>query len=190
MKDNIGQAVVWCRHMMREYIRPGALCIDATMGNGNDTEYLCRMAGESGRVLAFDIQKEALAHTRERLSNALDFCNYELILDTHSRMKEYVSAGSADVIVFNLGYLPGGGHAVATKPDTTLEALTQSLALLKPGGMVSICIYSGGDSGFAERDAVLRWLGALDGRRYLALVTQYYNRPNHPPIPAMVVRLK
>lgn len=31
------------------------LCIDATCGNGGDTAFLCRLVGEGGRVLGFDI---------------------------------------------------------------------------------------------------------------------------------------
>ncbi len=183
------QITTWCRRMIREHVREGAFCIDATMGNGNDTEYLCTLAGESGRVLAFDIQAEALEHTKERLRQRLAFCNYELILDSHSRMDQYASPESADCIVFNLGYLPGGDHAVATKSETTIQAMEQGIALLKKGGLMNVCIYSGGDSGFEERDAVLSWLKGLDPRKYLVLVTQYFNRPNHPPIPAMVIKL-
>ena len=78
---------------------------------------------------------------------------------------------------------------LATKPGSTLTALEKSLALLKKDGLLCICIYSGGDTGFAERDAVLSWLRTLDSRKYLVLLTQYYNRPNNPPIPAFVIRL-
>lgn len=183
------QVTAWCRRMMREHVKEGAFCIDATMGNGHDTLYLCELAGEQGHVLAFDIQEQAIAHTRERLEKNLPYRNYELILDSHSHMEQYAAAGSADCIVFNLGYLPAGDHSIATKPESTIEALRQSLALLKPGGLISLCIYSGGDSGFAEKDAVLAYLRNLDSRKYLVLVTEYYNRPNNPPIPAAVVRI-
>lgn len=61
------QITEWCANFIRAKVRPGDLCIDATMGNGNDTLLLCRLCGEKGRVLAFDIQEAALAHTRERL---------------------------------------------------------------------------------------------------------------------------
>lgn len=183
------QITSWCQRMIREHVFPGALCIDATMGNGNDTLYLCELAGISGHVLAFDIQKDAMDRTQERLERELDYCNYELILDSHSHLQEYAKPGSVDCIVFNLGYLPAGDHRIATRSETTLAALEQSLELLKAGGMLSICIYSGGDSGFEEKDAVLSYLKNLDSRKYLVLVTEYYNRPNHPPIPAFVVKV-
>lgn len=183
------QITAWVQRMIRGHISEGAVCIDATMGNGNDTEFLCRMAGKTGHVLAFDIQQEALLHTRERLEQAIDFCNYELHLDSHSHMAAYAQPASVDCITFNLGYLPGGDHALATRAETTLEALEQGLNLLKKNGVMSVCIYSGGDSGFEEKDAVLAWMRALDPKQFLVLVTEYYNRPKHPPIPALIVKV-
>lgn len=175
--------------MMKEHIQEGSLCIDATMGNGNDTEYLCKHVGPSGRVLAFDIQPEALQNTKTRLEQSLDYENYQLILDSHSHMNQYTEENTADCITFNLGYLPGGDHSLATHSATTIEALEQSLLILKKNGLLSVCIYSGGDSGFEEKDAVMAWLKGLDSRKYLVLVTEYYNRPNNPPIPVLVVKL-
>lgn len=187
MKDY--QITNWCHRMVKSHIEKGDLCIDATMGNGNDTEFLCELVGEKGRVLAFDIQQTALEHTEERLRRNLGYCNYELHLESHERMEAYAAANSVRCIMFNLGYLPTGDHALATSAESTLRALEQGLNLLQPGGVISVCIYSGGDSGFAERDAVLEWLKGLDCRKYLVLVTEYYNRPNHPPIPVMIVKL-
>lgn len=186
------QITSWCRRLIREHVHKGSLCIDATMGNGNDTEYLCRLTGPGGQVLAFDIQEAALSHTQKRLKAAFsdqEAPDVKLYLDSHTHLSLYASPGSADCILFNLGYLPGGDHSIATTPQTTLEALEQSLPLLRPGGLLSICIYSGGDTGFEEKEAVLNWLKALNPKSYLVLVTQYYNRPNHPPIPAAVIKL-
>ncbi len=39
--------------------------IDATCGNGFDTLFLCRTAGENGHVKAFDIQEQAIERTRK-----------------------------------------------------------------------------------------------------------------------------
>lgn len=72
--------------------------------------------------------------------------------------------------------------------DICIEALSKSLVLLKKGGLISLCIYSGGDSGFEERDAVLDWLKDLDPHKYLVIRSDYYNRPNHPPIPVLIIR--
>ena len=48
-------------------VRPGDLCVDATAGRGRDTALLCRLTGKAGRVLAFDIQEEAIRQTRALL---------------------------------------------------------------------------------------------------------------------------
>ena len=105
-------------------------------------------------------------------------------------MSRYAEEGSVSCILFNLGYLPGGDHGLATKAESTLRAMESGLRLLKRGGVMSVCIYSGGDSGFEERDQVLAWLKDLDSHRFLVLVTEYYNRPQNPPIPVLVVKVK
>ena len=183
------QITNWCHEMVKSHIESGDICIDATMGNGNDTEFLCRLAGEQGKVVAFDIQEAALEHTRERLETCLSYKNYELHLESHEKMGEHAEKDSVSCIMFNLGYLPTGDHALATRADSSIRAMEAGLELLKKDGIMSICIYSGGDSGFEERDAVLEWLKTLDSKKYLVLLTQYYNRPNHPPIPVLVVRV-
>lgn len=183
------QITEYCHHFLRDYIREGDICVDATAGNGGDTEFLCRLAGENGKVYAFDVQEQAVRSTEKRLERAGLRDRAELICAGHERMKEFVKERAA-AVVFNLGYLPGGDHAVATKADTTLRAAEQALELLKPGGVVSLCIYSGGDTGYEERDALLSWLRELDPRRWLVIVNCYYNRRNDPPLPVFIIRLE
>lgn len=183
------QITDWCHHFIQLQVKPGDLCIDATMGNGHDTALLCRLTGEHGKVLAFDIQEKALQNTKKRLLESGVPDNYRLILDSHSHMIRYADAGSAGCIVFNLGYLPGADHTLATKPDTSLEAVRQGLSLLKKNGLMSLCIYSGGDTGFEERDTLLPFLRSLDPRHYLVILSSYYNRPSHPPIPILIRKL-
>jgi tRNA1(Val) A37 N6-methylase TrmN6 len=179
----------WCAQFIHQQVCPGDLCIDATMGNGNDTLLLSSLVGEAGRVLAFDIQEQALSNTKERLLCAGAPENYTLYQISHESMGDYAAVNSVSCIVFNFGYLPGGDHAKATRSESSLTALKASLTLLKKGGLLSLCIYSGGDSGFEERDAILTWLAGLDPKQYLVIKSDYYNRPNHPPIPVLVIKL-
>ena len=182
------QITQWCANFIRQQVQEGDFCIDATMGNGNDTLLLTQLCGKSGKVLAFDIQKQALETTKKKLTAAHVPENYKLLLESHANMAEYANPDSVSCIVFNFGYLPGGDHTLATRVETSIEALTQSLTLLKKGGMISLCIYSGGDSGFEERDQILAWLKELDSRKYLVIKSDYYNRPNNPPIPVLIIK--
>lgn len=183
------QITEWCHGFIREHVMPGDICIDATAGNGNDTEFLCRLTGDTGKVYAFDIQEAAVERTKARLG-AREL-SAEVILDGHENMEQYVTEqGDVACIVFNFGYLPGGDHNCATKAETSIRAMEAGLRLLKEGGVMSLCIYSGGDSGFAEKEAVMDWLKGLDAKRYLVIVSSYYNRPNNPPVPAFVIKLQ
>lgn len=183
------QITEWIHSFLEDHVKPGDLCIDATMGNGNDTALLSKLAEDTGRVIAFDIQREALEHTGEKL--LLEKCpeNYELVLASHERMGEYAKENSVSCITFNLGYLPGGDHALSTRADSSIRAIETGLGLLKKRGLMTVCIYSGGDSGFEEKEAVLSYIKGLDPKRYLVIVSEYANRPNHPPVPVLIIKL-
>lgn len=183
------QITEWCHHFIRDHVKEGDLCIDATAGNGNDTAVLCKLVGDAGKVLAFDIQDLAVRNTKQRLESLGLSHRAEVILQSHEQMDQYAEANSVSCITFNFGYLPGGDHALATRKDSSILAIHKGLGLLKQGGIMSLCIYSGGDSGFEERDAILAELENLDSKQYLVIVSQYFNRPNHPPIPVLIIRM-
>ena len=87
------------------------------------------------------------------------------------------------------GYLPSGDHSLATRSETSIPAVLTGLKLLKPDGLMSLCIYSGGDTGFREKEDLLKLLKGLDCRKYLVIVSSYFNRPNHPPLPVLIRKL-
>lgn len=124
----------YVHRFLESRIRPGDLCIDATMGNGADTEFLCKCSGAGqkggGNVLAFDIQPDALEHTQKRLAEAGYSGCARLILDSHENMDRYVKPQSVKAVTFNLGYLPGGDHSIATRAESTVRAAEKSLQLL------------------------------------------------------------
>ena len=169
---------------LKRTVRPGDFCIDATAGRGRDTALLCRLTGETGRVLAFDIQEAAVEQTNALL--AAEGLTAEVVLDSHANMERYAAAETVDCIVFNFGRLPGGDPMVFTRADTSVAALEAGLQLLKPGGTMAIALYYGGANGYSERDAVLAWLETLDDRRFSVLRCDWVNRRNDPPMPIFI----
>ncbi len=183
------QITEYCHRFLEPYIGEGDVCVDATAGKGNDTEFLRRLVGEKGKVYAFDIQEEAVKATRERMEQKGYSANVIVQCESHDRMQCYVKE-EVSAIIFNLGYLPGGDHSIATNAKTSIRAMEEGMALLKKDGIMSVCIYSGKDSGYEERDKVLSFLKTLDSKKWLVIVHQYYNRKNDPPIPAFIIRIR
>ncbi|MBR5535152.1 MAG: class I SAM-dependent methyltransferase [Clostridia bacterium] len=146
------------------------------MGRGRDTLLLCNLSKE---VYAFDIQKEAPLSTKALLDEN-NCTNARLILDSHHNLKDYVQ--EAKCVVFNLGFLPGGDHTIFSHSDTSIKAIEASLDIIKEDGFVSICSYYGGDTGFEERDNLLKFLEHLDGKKYTVMLHSFLNRPNCPPL--------
>ena len=184
------QITSWCHEIMKSQMREGGIYIDATMGNGQDTEFFCKMAGETGKVLAFDVQDAAVEKTRIRLAQEGLSERATLILDGHEHMDRYAQEGSVDGICFNFGYLPGGDHSIATIPETSIEAIEKGLRLLNDEGMMSLCIYSGGDTGFDEKNQILAFLAKLPAGEYTVILNEYYNKENHPPMPVFIFKSK
>lgn len=178
----------WCHKIMEMHLPKQGVYVDATMGNGHDTLFFCRLAGKAGHVYAFDIQKSALEHTQGLLEKEGIEKGFTLILDSHIYMGDHLARETVDGILFNCGYLPGGDHSMATRPKTTVKAIEVGLDLLKKGGVMGICLYSGGDTGFEEKESVLAYLQKLDARLYTVIVQEYHNRGNHPPTPVFVFK--
>ena len=123
--------------LWRAVMRPGDTAVDATMGNGWDTVALALMLADlestsdpaveskPGRVVAFDIQEDALTSTRTRMDKDLtpeQASRVDLVLKSHDMMEEHVREhDSVGVVCFNCGYLPGpdGNKVVRTATTTT-----------------------------------------------------------------------
>lgn len=171
---------------LQRTVRPGALCIDATAGKGRDTALLCRLAGQTGRVLAFDIQEDAVRQTRNLL--AQEGLQAEVFLDSHSNMEHYAAPGTVDCIVFNFGRLPGGNPQIFTQADSSVQAIDAGLRLLRPGGVMAIALYYGKENGYEEKEAVLKHLETIDDRMFSVLCCQWSNRRSDPPMPIFIWR--
>ena len=181
MSFDLKSARHWAEELLRQAVGPGARIIDGTMGNGYDTLWLAQLAGDEGRVYAFDIQAEAVERTRARLREAGGENRAVLFHAGHERIAELVPE-PVDAAVFNLGWLPGTDKALRTRAETTLIAVNAALDKLKEGGLLTICAYPGHEEGRVERAALMDWARALPPQRYDAMIRAYLNQPNDPPV--------
>ena len=189
MANDFRSARFWAAELIGPALVPGARAIDATMGNGKDTLWLCKQVGETGRVDAFDVQPEAVERTRALLKGEGVLNRATLFCRGHERMAEVVDE-PVDAVMFNLGWLPGAEHGVTTRVETTLQAADAALALLKPEGLLTICVYPGHAEGARELEALTEWAASLTPGRYDALMKRYMNQPNDPPVLIAVKRNK
>lgn len=200
----IQNALALSHQYMRAVIQPGDLAVDATAGNGGDTLFLAGLAGPAGHVFAFDIQQTAIERTAARIREAdlgdqvtLFHLGHEHLADQiigyqdqHDAGPETELEGWTDGtcrpilkgVMFNLGYLPGADHAINTRPETTCAAIRQACDLLLPGGIVTIGLYYGGDSGFAEKEIIPAFMRTLPVRNYAVQQIEMINAENCPPI--------
>ena len=179
-------------HLAHEFlklnVREGDICIDCTAGRGKDTAFLCELVGEKGKVIALDIQPEAVESTNTLISEKGFSDRCRVVLDSHENVDRYAEKGTVSAIVFNFGWLPGGDHTKHTQTESSLTALEKCLPLLKFGGVMSLSIYYGRDTGFEEKDAILKYIAGLPVGEFAVIVSEFVNRPNCPPISVRIYR--
>jgi len=175
----------FAHRLVRERVRPGDVVVDATMGNGHDTLLLAGLVGDGGHVYAFDVQEAAVMSTRARLAAAaVPDSRCTLLLRDHAELADALPAdvsGRVAAVLFNLGYLPGGDHAVVTTPASTVRALDAGLASLRVGGVLCAVVYPGHAGGTEEAAAVEAWAAGLDQSQYQAMTYRFVNQRNAPP---------
>ncbi|MBS0622932.1 MAG: methyltransferase domain-containing protein [Verrucomicrobia bacterium] len=160
--------------LWHQLLKGGETVIDATCGNGADTRLLARLVGPEGKVIACDLQEEAIASTKKEVEN----CPWVIFkLGCHSTLNE-----PCHLAVFNLGYLPGGDKTLTTRVATTLTSVQQLSSMLLPGGCLSITCYSGHKEGALEEEALLEWGKALSRDTWSCSHMRWLNRRACPSL--------
>lgn len=167
-------------YFLKPYLKPGALAVDCTMGNGHDTAFLSKSVGETGHVWAFDIQQAALDSTAARLKDEGCPDNATLILDSHANLLDHV-AQPVSAVVFNLGYLPGSGNkALTTLRPSTAAAFEAALKLTEGGGIVFVAVYPGHEEGRLEGEMLQERVAQLDRHVVTSTIVRILNSPESP----------
>ncbi len=190
---NLSRVLPFGKELLEKVVESGGIAVDATVGNGHDTQFLAELVGENGFVYGFDIQKEAIDATRKRLQEAGLDTRVRLFQESHAHIKAYVDLthhGSVQAAVFNLGYLPGSDKSVITKPDSTLTAINGFLDILMPGGLIVLVVYYGHEGGQEEKDELMDYLRGMDQSKAHVLQYQFINQKNNPPFVIAIEKKK
>lgn len=175
-----GSRVRMAHFFWKNTVRWGDSVIDATCGNGKDSLVLSRLMAEtgpnnSGRFFGFDVQAQAIEHTRTRLHDAgIDMSKVRLYNEGHERMKAVIAKEEQEstsplrvkLVTFNLGYLPGGDKSLHTQAHTTVEAVDAASQLIVPGGVVSVILYPHA-AGQQEAASLRQWCKSLSFKDFV-----------------------
>ena len=175
------QMVEIVHHILSEKLAPGDRAVDATVGNGWDTLKMCEIVGAKGKVYGFDIQPEAIEHTKQRLEDNGCALQAELFCCSHSEAGERIHE-PVKAFTMNLGYLPGGDKGVVTKRDSTVQALEALVELLVSGGVGTVLVYYGHEGGKEEKAAVEAFMEGLAPGGGQVTRMAVVNRKNCPPV--------
>ena len=165
--NQFGNHLRLAKEKWSEIIRPGDLVVDATCGNGQDTKFLLSL---TDRVIACDIQEAAIATTRERTGIEPRLCCHAEL-----EVEEQVQ-----LVVYNLGYLPGSDKRVTTQVESTLRSAKKFLPLVT--GALSITCYPGHEEGAREEEALLEWAAELPSNRWSVCHHRWLNRARSPSL--------
>ena len=169
-----------------KHLKLGDLALDATCGNGKDTLKLAQLVGIEGSIIALDIQEEAIAKTQAHLKAHLSPTHYKkifLFLQSHAELPSIVYKTPPQLIVYNLGYLPGGDKSRTTLTESTLESLKKSLSVLPKGGMISLTCYPGHAEGEREQKSLLPLLYQLNSSDWK--VESHFPQKERPLSPSL-----
>lgn len=181
-------AVKMAQKLLLPELKQAKACLDATVGKGKDISFLAANSPANTVIWGFDIQAAAIISAQNLLTSAGLIRKTRLILDSHVNIEKYIS-GTIDVIMYNLGYLPGGSHDIFTQSDSTVASISASAKLLKREGIITIVAYPGFKAGKEEQLAVQTYLRTLPQKEFNVACWQLQNQVNNPPILYVIEKL-
>ena len=168
--------IPFAHDLLQNHLREEDICLDMTLGNGNDTLFLvnkCRF------VYAFDIQESAISQSSFLLKKS-NHQNYRLILDSHENFLTYVQE-EIGAAIFNLGYLPKGDKKITTLSHTTLKTIQFLLPRLRKNGICIVIVYPGHPEGKKEAEVLTQYFHSLNQKEYAVLKYCFCNQIHEPP---------
>ena len=168
------------KQFILRHLGEGDTAVDFTMGNGYDTVFLSKTVGETGTVVAFDIQEAALSSTEQNLRKNDCPDNWRLICASHDRAPEFIK-GKIKAGMFNLGYLPGAGKKeLTTKRSSTLPAVKSAIDMLGEDSILLVAVYPGHPEGAAEGEELTQYFSTISRFKYSIAQFRMVNSSESP----------
>lgn len=158
------------------FIHSEAICIDATCGNGHDTLFLAKLGPKV--LYAIDIQELAIEQAKALCAGF----SVNFVCQSHETFPPALEANTVDLIVYNLGYLPGADKALCTVAKSSLTSIQAAMHLIRPGGLISITLYPGHTEGAKETEAVLDLVRQLPNSNWVVKHESWINRSFAPSL--------
>ncbi|WP_054199608.1 tRNA (mnm(5)s(2)U34)-methyltransferase [Clostridium baratii] len=179
MFNYVGDISNLSHYIIDNFIKNKNVAIDATLGNGYDTDFLSE---RFNKIYSFDIQESACKNYLLKNND-----NVKVILDSHHLIDKYVDS-KVDCIMYNLGFLPGSSKDITTLHNTSLESIKKGLEYLNEGGIMTICIYIGHDEGKKEESCILDYVKNLSKKEYGVMLHKFLNRSEVAPMLVVIER--
>lgn len=169
------------RYLLKERAQTAKVLIDATCGSGKDSLFLAANAAVDSQIHAFDIQAQALGVSSKLLEEHRLAQRVALHLDSYVNFAAYIQV-AIDLIIFNLGYLPGADKSITTQVEDLSKALPAMLVRLNLYGVICITCYIGHAAGQKEYLWLEDYLHALDNTEFNVGKYLLFNHDNAPII--------
>ncbi|MEM8628459.1 MAG: class I SAM-dependent methyltransferase [Chlamydiota bacterium] len=158
---------LFARALWVTFLREDSHVIDATCGKGRDTLFLAKCVPQ-GHVYSYDIQSTALAEAKRLIDGEGKSKQVTFFHQSHTSFEQ-----NADLVVYNLGYLPGSDKTICTQPKDVLESVEHAQSFAQ-----AICItcYPGHLSGRKEEELLHAYSKTLDAKLWTASHHRWVNR--------------
>jgi len=180
-------AVEVAKLWVSQFLKPGDVAVDATVGLGRDCEFLASLVGRSGRVYAFDVQSEAIRISKQRLVEKELDSIVQFFNESHTEIERILEPINA--AMFNLGYLPNNKSGPKTSPPDSIDAIRSCCTRLVVGGIVTIVVYSGHEGGETETAEVIKFIEQLCPQEFQTSRFCYQGSFAHPPQVLGIIRV-
>ena len=161
------QHISFTQALWKKHLNPLDLVIDATCGHGLDAVFLSHLPVS---LVLIDIQLEAINSSRKNLAHRQDIAFYH---QSHTHFPSLPKPPR--LIVYNLGYLPGGNKRLTTQRESTLMSLQAALDLLAEDGLISMMCYPGHEEGALEAIAIKKFV-----QHHPHKVISFFENPSSP----------